>query len=46
MICVEDLHFSYDKENEVINGISLSIKKGKNMPLLVKVAAENLRLSN
>ena len=32
MICVEDLHFSYDKddkENEVINGISLSIKKGK-----------------
>ena len=29
MICVEDLHFSYDKENEVINGISLSIKKEK-----------------
>lgn len=29
MICVEDLHFSYDKENEVISGISLSIKKGK-----------------
>lgn len=28
-ICVRDLHFSYDKENEVINGISLSIEKGK-----------------
>lgn len=28
-ICVEDLHFSYDKENEVINGISLFIEKGK-----------------
>ena len=29
MIYVDDLHFSYDKENEVINGISLSIDKGK-----------------
>lgn len=29
VICVEDLHFSYDKENEVIGGISLSIEKGK-----------------
>lgn len=28
-ICVNDLHFSYDKENEVIDGISLSIEKGK-----------------
>ena len=28
-ICVENLHFSYDKENEVIGGISLSIEKGK-----------------
>ena len=26
---VENLHFSYDKENEVIGGISLSIEKGK-----------------
>ncbi len=29
MIYADDLHFSYDKENEVINGISLSIDKGK-----------------
>lgn len=28
-IYVEDLYFSYDKKNNVINGISLSIEKGK-----------------
>ena len=40
MIYVDDLHFSYDKENEVINGISLSIDKGKKYAFVGKSEKE------
>ena len=46
MICVEDLHFSYDKENEVISGISLSVKKGKKYAFVGKSGCGKSTLIN